>query len=202
MAPNKSRRNKRSSSIANQIQKYIRKHAERKFFEHVESAVVNITWTISPCSQPIIQGITGGARVGDNITYAALRMVGRVTANASASVSNFRIVVVLDKMNDGIVPLYTDLFLSNGIDATYSPEQIKSKRFTILHDESYALNTAGIACHMWNRVIRMNQTATFNDATNVTAANGKNSMWIFYITDNSVNKPSLNCNFQMEFTDI
>lgn len=193
---------KRNPSVALQVQKYLRKHAERKFFEHALSTLVDVTWGIDAVSQPIIQSITGGGRIGDSITYVNLRIVGRITANATASVCNFRLVVVLDKMNNGVAPVYTDLMLDNSIDSTYDVEQIKTKRFTILLDKSYALNTAGVAAHMWNQTIRLNQTAFYLGATNATASNGKNSMWAFYVSDNSANKASLNCNFQIEFTDV
>jgi hypothetical protein len=191
----------RGNNIGPQIQKYLRKHAERKFFETVASQLINITWDIIPLSQNIIQGISGGQRVGDNITYVMLRNVGRITANSTASVCNVRYVIVLDKMNDSVAPVYSDLFLTNAMDSTYSPEQIKAKRFTILMDKSYALNTAGVAAHMFNLKIPLNQTATFNAATSTTAANGKNSMWLFVIADNGANKASLNSNFSIEFID-
>jgi len=197
----KAKRGGNSQSVAAQIRKYIRDRFEHKFFETVVSQLVDITWDIVPISQLIIQGITGAQRIGDNISYIMLRVVGRLTANTTANVCNTRFVLVLDKMNDSVAPAYSDLFLTNGLDSTYSPEQIKSKRFTILIDKSYALNTNGIAAHMFNLTMPLNQTASYNGATSATASNGKNSMWLFVIADNGANKCSINCNFSIEFID-
>lgn len=196
------RRSKKKSSVPQQIQKYLRKNAERKFFDTTVSSAVDITWDVTTLSQTIVQGIGGGQRIGDNITYVALTMIGRFTINPAAAVSNCRMVVVLDKMNDGIAPIYSDLFINNGIDSTYSVQQIKEKRFTILLDKSYALNLQGIAAHMFNHRMPLNQKVEYNATTSVVGANGKNSMWIFYINDNGANKPSLNIDYQIEFTDF
>lgn len=190
-----------NQSVGLQIQRYIRKHAEHKFFENIVSNIIDITWNISPVTSGIVQGISGSQRIGDNITYLCLRLVGRITVNPTASFSNTRLVIVLDKMNDGTVPNFSDLFLNNGIDSTYSPEQIKAKRFTILKDQIFCLNTQGIGAYAINEIIKLNQVASYNGTTNTTSANGKNSMWCFVINDNGTNKPSINLNFQVEFMD-
>jgi len=196
------RRTKARQSVSSQIRDYIRKTAEHKFFEVTVSQLLDTPWTIVPLSQGITQGTLGTQRVGDNITYYALRTVGRLTASSTASTANIRFVVALDKMNDSVAPIYSDLFTVNSMDATYSTEQIKAKRFTILTDKTYALNTAGIAGHMFNMKQMLNQVASYNGITSATASNGKNSMWLFVCNDNGTNKPSINCNFQLEFTDL
>jgi len=204
MAPRRiSKKNKKSANhIGQQIQKYLRKHAERKFFDTTVSSAVDITWDITTMSQTIVQGIGGGQRIGDNITYVNLTMIGRFTINPAAITSDCRMVVVLDKMNVGVAPVYSDLFINNGVDSTYSVQQIKEKRFNILYDKSFPLNINGIAAHMFHKKIKLNQTVEYNATTNVVGANGKNSMWIFYINDNGASKPSLNIDFQIEYTDV
>lgn len=196
------RKSRSNTSVATQVQKYLLKHAEHKFHSVTVSSAFATTWTVSGITQSLVQGISGTERIGDNIRYFCVRQFGRVTVNTTASFANCRVILVLDKMSDSVAPVVGDLLNSNTVDSTYSAEQIKSKRFTILFDESYALNTQGVGAHMFNRTLNMNQTATYNGITNAVASNGKNSMWLFYVNDNGANVPSMNCNFQVEFTDL
>lgn len=205
MAPKRARvvLRRKQPSVGLQIQRYLRKHAERKFFDSTVSQTTNTTWDVNALSQPIVQGVGGGNRIGDNITYTSLLVKGRYQINplAAASGTNMRLVIVLDKMNDGIAPIFSDLFVNNGMDSTYSPQQIKEKRFTILHDKVSNVAVGGITTITMNLRIALRQTAAYNATTNVVGANGKNSMWLFSAADDA-NKPSLNMNFQIEFTDI
>lgn len=192
----------RRSQVAQEFVKLLRRKSEPKFYDSTISATVGNTYGVYALSQPIVQGIGGGQRVGDNISYLDLTMIYRVDINLNTTiVNNIRIIVFLDKMNDGVVPVVSDLLVNATITSTYSPQQIKEKRFTILHDAIHNVAIGGITSISERRKITLNQVCSYLAATNVNGANGKNSMWAFLIGTDGTNMSSFNMDFQIRFID-
>lgn len=184
------------------VHRYMRRRAEHKFFDSTVSETIGTTLDINAISQPIIQGTGGGQRTGDNITYIDLTMVYRIDINSAATTTDVRLIVVLDKQNNGVAPVIGDLLVNSNLTATYSAQQIKAKRFTILLDEIYNVTTGGIAAVTKRKVIPLNATAAYNGTTDATASNGKNSMWMFAVSTDNTNKPGFNMDYQIRFTDF
>lgn len=189
-------------AMNNVVNRYMRRRAEHKFFDSTVSETIGTTFDVNAITQPIIQGIGGGQRTGDNITYLDLTMVYRIDINSSATTTDIRLVVVLDKQNNGVAPISSDLFVNSGLTATYSAQQIKAKRFTILLDEIYNVTAGGIAAITKKKVIPLNATAAYLGTTDAAASNGKNSMWMFSVSTDNTNKPGFNMDYQVRFVDF
>lgn len=205
MAPKRSKilvNSRKRSSVAAEVERVLRRRAERKFFDSTVGVNVGTTYSVLALSQSIVQGTGGGQRIGDNISYLRLHCSFRVDCNITATVNDLRIIVVLDKMNNGVAPVVGDLLIGTSLTSTYSAAQIKEKRFTILYDKLANVTTGGRSSFMQQRVIPLNQTASYLGTTNVVGANGKNSMWIFLVSDNNTNQPGFNMDFQIEYTDL
>lgn len=192
-----------SSQVGTMISKALRRSVEPKFYDSVVSSTIGSGGTFFALSQPIIQGITGSQRIGDNIHLQRLQMNYRLDLNvANTQLSDtLRVVVVLDKMNDGVAPTGADLFTTATVTSPYSPEQIKSKRFTILYDKLDFVAIGGKNVLTVQKSIALNQVCTFQAATSVTAANGRNSMWVYCIGTSNTFPASFNMDFQVIFGD-
>lgn len=198
---NKKKNRSNKANMRVEIQRYMRRNAEHKFFDSTVASAVGTGYNILALSQPIIQGVGGGARVGDNITYIDLTMIYRIDIG-NGSNTDVRFIVVLDKQNNGVAPVVGDLLVNTGFTSTYSAQQIKEKRFNILWDVVYNVTSGGVGGITKKVVIPLVQKAEFNDPTNVVGANGKNSMWLFMVSTDNTNKPGFNMDFQIRFTDF
>lgn len=189
-------------SVQRQIDRALSRRAERKFFDSTVSSLIGVSYGVFALSQPIIQGIGGGQRIGDNIEYRNLYASFRVDINVAALATDIRIIIVLDKMNVGIAPVIGDFLVNTGLTSTYSALQIKEKRFTIVYDKLANITLGGVSSFMVQKVFNLRQKVTYSATTNVVGANGKNSMWLFVVSDQGVNLPGFNMDFQIEFTDL
>lgn len=197
------RKNLNSNEVGRMIYRALRKSVEHKFFDSVVASTIGSGGTFFALTQAIIQGIGGGQRIGDNIALLRLQMNYRINLNiTNTSLSDtIRVVVVLDKMNDGVAPTQADLMSLNTVTSPYSPEQIKSKRFTILFDKIDFVALGGKDIVVNQRSINLNGNTTYQGATSTTAANGKNSMWVYCIGTSNSFPAAFNMDFQVIFGD-
>lgn len=197
----RSRPTNRNLNISRIVQRAIIRQSEQKFFDSTVSRSVGSSYTVNALTQDIIQGIGGGSRVGDNIRYKSLNINFRFDNNSSSPVNDVRVVIVLDKFNVGVAPVPSDLFVNTNLTATYSAQQLKSKRFTILFDKMFSLNNAGDSSAVVQKTIMLNQVASYNNVASTTNANGKNSMWLFMVGADNTNQAGMNGDFMVLFTD-
>jgi len=203
VATRKKLRGGNNQSIASIVHKIIRNEAENKLIDDTISLTNGTTPGISSLSQVIIQGTGGAQRIGDNIRWKALNYCFRIETNTLTTNSCVvRVLIVLDKFNVGVAPTITDVLVTSSIQSVYSTEQVKSKRFTILHDKMYGLSQGGPANVVVQRKHKLDAISFYNGTTNVVGANGKNSIWLWQWSTDNTNPPSFNMEFQLNWTDV
>lgn len=189
------------SQISNMIMRAIDRRAEHKYIDTVVGVNVGTGWNINAITQGIVQGLLGSMRIGDNIRLLRVTMNARYDVGAGTA-TDIRVVLVLDKMNVGVAPVYTDLFVNTNITSAYSVQQIKEKRFTILYDKLSFVNNVGRNSLIIQKSIPLNHLVEYNATAGSAGDNGKNSMWLFLLSTDNTNKPGFNSDLQVEYTDI
>jgi hypothetical protein len=191
------------SSVKRMVRDMIRSVEEVKFFNTTVAATTSLTPTIYALTQPIVQGIGGGQRIGDEILLKEILLRFRLDINqANTALTNVvRFIIFSDNMADGAFPLYTDLLTSTGVTSLYSYQVVKTKRFKIYLDQISGLNLNGEGVKVFSRQLKVHAPVFFNDGTNASTANGKGSLFIMVWTDVSGNFPALNGDIEMRFTD-
>lgn len=191
------------SDIKKMVRSMIEAGRELKFYNTTVSATLTSTPTVYAITQPIVQGIGGGQRVGDDILMKKILFKFRADMNQSNTVlSNaFRFILFTDQMNVGAFPLQTELLTGSNVTDLYALEMIKEKRFKILHDKVYELSLNGTAGISFEKTIKLSHPIYYNDSANTAAANGRGSIWLMLWDNLGANHVGLNGSIEVRYTD-
>jgi hypothetical protein len=194
----------RNQNISRMIQRALDRNLELKVTDFVIGQSTGTTPTFLALTQPIVEGIVGTQRIGDNIRLkkVSLRFFVTVSNSSVNRTTQFRFILFLDKQNVGVLPTIGEL-LANGADLTsgYSTEQIKEKRFHILYDRDQVLSLTGPSGVSVQKEFRLNNTVYYRGTTNAVASNGKNSLYCCFFSDDNTFPPSINANVEILYTD-
>ncbi len=185
----------------NEIRQLI--NIETKILETTQSSnAFDTSGTIYPVSQ-IVQGLDYLNRVGDSIKLQSITFNYRIFKNTTATSSVVRILLVRDLDCQGATPSVGDVLQSVGTaTAPLTPHDwLNRKRFTVLYDRLATVNSTGDSSF----------TGVFNTAHEGhilylgTAANaasqGKGSMFVVCVSDETTNTPTIAFYSRLEFTD-
>lgn len=154
--------------------------------------------TVTPISQGVIQGDTANSRDGNQMFLHQLIFRHNLLAGTFATTQ--RVLVVVDTMADSAAPIVTDVLATANYLDGLNIANAQEKRFHVLHDEYVMASTTGnnFSCtHAWK--LRVNRKVTYNAATNITAANGRNALFVVFISDNAL--ATYSGSFELLFTD-
>lgn len=195
---------KRTAVGLNEIRKLI--NIEYKFIDvNSTSTGYNTTATIAPLSQ-IAQGLTSITRVGDSFRLQTIEVRGRVFAAAAATNSVVRIIIFRDLDNDGVLPPATELMEIDSVNsAPLSPFKFNRKgRFSILYDQmmtTQSILATGVSSKEFVYKANLSGHVQFLGTTAASASNGKGSVYIYIVSDESANTPTVAYYSRITFTD-
>ncbi len=139
--------------------------------------------TVSPVTQGVEQGDGSGQRDGAQLLLKGVLVRHTLYCNTGISVVQ-RVIVFVDRMNDGATPAVTDVLNTASFLSPYSIQTVQAKRFKILHDECVVSTTTGsngANVHFWR--FKQDMKVSFNGTTNVAASNGRNAVFVLFIGD-------------------
>ncbi len=176
----------------------IDRQLEHKRFVVTSTGLTTTTaGTISPVTQGVIQGDAGNTRDGNQILLQEFVFRHQLIASVSCAQ---RVIVFSDTMADGATPAIADVLDSASYLTGYNIANMQERRFHIFHDEIVMSSTNASNAdnvHVWR--LRINRKVTYNAATNVSGANGKNAVFVLFISDSVVSTYGLS--FELKFTD-
>ncbi len=155
--------------------------------------------TVTPVTQGVIQGDTGSTRDGNQIFLKELVFRHFLTAVTLAVTQ--RVIVFIDTMADAATPVVLDVLDTASFITGYNVPNTQERRFKIIHDEMVVASVTGSnfqVDHTWR--FKINKKITYQAATNISGANGKNAMFVLFISD-GVNG-SYAGSFELVFTDM
>jgi hypothetical protein len=195
---------KRTAYGLNEIRKLI--NIETKFLDtNTTSYTVTTTGSMQPISQ-IAQGLTSANRVGDSIRIQHIELRGRVTVSTAATNSLVRVMLVRDLDGYGTAPTVADVLEVNAsVGAPLSPERFqKRERFSILFDELIAVQSAtssGCSSVPFTFMTTHQGHILYLGTTAASASDGKGSIYLVAVSDETVNTPTVAFVSRILFTD-
>lgn len=190
-------------AISRIVRRQLRRTAEHKqFVQTVANTTSSLTGQVQAISQGIIEGDEANQRSGRQITVVGLDL--RLTTNMPvlAVTGNLRFILFMDTMNTGVVPAPIDILNTLAVVSAYSITQFQEKRFRILHDEILPFVAGGADQQQTRHVIKtVNTKVSYLLPNSATAANGRNSVFALFITDNAVS-PIYNYDIAVQYLDM
>ncbi len=152
------------------------------------------------------QGDETNERVGRKVHIESISIRGTVFKNAASIFSRIRFVVVRDNLGSTTAPVAGDLFgsVSDMFDNKHQLVNEQAlKRFTILWDKFIILNEnfdGQVTCKAINFKKKLNHNMLFTGAASTDE--GKNSIWMFSISDEASNTPVVNADCRITYSDL
>ncbi len=158
-------------------------------------------WEITRLSTPAI-GDAGNSRDGDVVNSVGLELNGHIFMSSSATQTSVRIVILMDKENDGVEPVVTDVFVDDTPFSLYNANSKTRKRYRILSDREFSYSITGSQHGTYKQKIKLRGKQYFSSVvTDADTAAGRNSLWAFICHNESVNEPAMTIDCRYKFRD-
>lgn len=151
----------------------------------------------------ISAGDDGFNRQGLKVNAKSLYIQGTIQADPTASLgTSFRVIVFMDKQNQGIDPTISNLLPNTGTQyAVISPlQQDFSVRYKILYNENFTFdNYKGNIANI-KKYIKLNDILNFTNPTSTGIY--KNAIYVVCISDRTTNVPDMAFSSRIGFYDM
>lgn len=164
---------------------------------------VNQSLSTTPGNQllaNIAQGDGDGARTGNSILVKGISYNGTISIHPSASISQVRLVVVMDKQQIGDTgPGFGDIYDTgtNLVQSLMNPTTLG--RFTVLMDKQFYLAQGSRESYTCKGFIPLKNHIRYNGAN--TTDIQKNGIYLFYLSNEATNTPSLVSTWRLFYHD-
>ncbi len=176
---------------------------------NIEYKSIRVTLPTAPTNTPVITPVSAPAqgddfddRQGRKIKLFSYRLKGRVTVNASATGSFYRVVILRDNNGSTTRPVITDVYpdaaaFNGGIMPLDDPQT--NARFSILSDNLYPLSISGVNIRPINIYKKLSSHVYFTG----TGANdeGKGMLYMITSSNEATNTPSVLVDIVTKFID-
>lgn len=193
---------KRTAYGLNEIRKLV--NVEEKVIEvDSASATFNTNGTIYSLST-IVQGTNFNERIGNSIKLQSIDVRYRIFMNTTSGNTVVRVIIFRDLDGYGTAPTVTDV-LAQGVGSTTAPlamhDFLNRKRFSYLYDYVDTLSPQGERGFATEVHIPHEGHILYLGSTAAAASNGKGSLYMLVISDESTNTPSVAFQSRVVFTD-
>lgn len=174
-------------------------NVEKKFADYTFSAAVSSTENFQLVNG-LQQGDTASTREGQSIKIYSLYVRFYMTINASATTTQIRIFVLMDKQPNGAVPTSGDLLQSNT--NILSPLLMGyGSRFKIFMDKVYRLDTNKLNLTI-KKFFKFRFHTKYGSGNAGTVADiTKNSLYIMMVSDQATNTPNIDFWARLRYID-
>ncbi len=169
------------------------------------------TATIARLSTPAIATTLSSddVRDGNVVLSKSLFLYGRVDSNVSSSSTTFRLIVFIDKQNNGVAPGVGDILDGSSTIDDFNPVFLADlrKRFTILLDRRWRLTNDVDANTASGKILinfkkKLSGKQYFAGVADNDAAAGRNSIWSLTISNEASNTPVAVISSRYVYQDI
>lgn len=187
----------RALSIAQGVRSII--NSEKKTYtSQVLNGTQSTTATIVELSG-ISQGDDYFNRDGRSILAKSLEVSGWLYMNNSATTTAIRIIIFKDNNADGSDPTALDVLQTSNTYSLRNPDPHQMKRFHIMLDKLYLLDTAKSRMAKFDYFKNLNHHIKYAGTTGNVSNEG--SLWALLISNEPVNQPTLNLTSRIRFYD-
>jgi hypothetical protein len=165
---------------------------EKKYNDNAYSGTLTTSGSVSFWTENIAQGDSSSTRDGAQIELIMLKLYYSFTL-ATTLTATARIIVFIDTMNEGTVPVVTDILTSASVSSNYTRDVEIVKRYHILYDQSHSLTLGATTSTIIKyQKIRCRRILSYNGTTVAAGSNGKNAVFTLRITNESSNNLAYN----------
>ncbi len=177
-------------------------NVEFKENETYFSATVPSTPRIDLLTQ-IAQGDTKENRQGNSVRAKSLSLKMRMSKNAAATATIVRVLIVQDKVSNGVVPITADLFDTSSAPAYMAPYNSDNagNRFKFLRDKTYILSDGGGELRLQRLFNKLNHHVKWNGTTGVQAQCQTGHLYLITISSESTNVPNIEADVMLRYVD-
>ncbi len=181
---------KKALAVARQVKGML--NTERNFLDRqLTNSAVSTTGQLFSVIL-MAQGDTSNLRQGDQVKLVHIRYDATYKIHASATQSNLRIIIFVDKQANGALPtvanLLTDVTASDGIVSGYNPDN--KYRFRVLYDKVVQLDQAGKQSGRRSFRKKLNLRIRYGtNAGDITDLNSTNLLFLI-LSDEATNTPT------------
>jgi len=137
----------------------------------------------------VAQGDSNESRDGSSVKMLSLYIKGYVNINSSTSRSIVRLVVIHDKVPDGVAPNASEVFDANDVNAMYNTEYMGTK-YTILCDKTYSVSDGGNNNRPFKIYKKLNNKIRFSGTGSAITDISQGALWLYVISDEATNTPT------------
>ncbi len=149
----------------------------------------------------IDQGDTSSTRGGNRIKVKSLYLFGNVRMNASATQTQYRILIIQDKHGTGTAPTVDDI-IADASAMPYSAStalQDDMRRFNILYDKLYNISSSSNQLLNLKYYKRVDIPVIYRGTSGTDE--GDNQFYVIQISNESTNTPIANWDFRVRYLD-
>ncbi len=182
----------------NYLRRFI--NTETNYTDAVQNAQASNTTANFNLINGLSLGDTATTRTGQSVKCVKIDLNFSVIGNQSGTSITGRILVVMDHQSNGAIFLIGDLL--NATTPTSMFVVGNQMRFSVLFDESYAININGNFAFTQRKLINCQSHTEFNTGNAGTVADiNTNSIYLIHFSDQGVNTPTINWYTRYWFVD-
>lgn len=175
-------------------------NAEKNYFDSNDSTSPTYNGTLYKVLD-MAQGTDVLQRIGNSILVKSIYLNASCAINASATKSLVRIVIFVDKMNQGSDPAVSDIIsvTGNGF-APICPLNVDhTSRYRILLDQKFALSNNGVQYRTYKKYLKTKFHAKFTGSASTDVY--KNQVYLLLVSDENTNAPLVNTCVRIGYYD-
>lgn len=149
----------------------------------------------------LVQGTSATTRLGQSIKMISVYPNIFWTINAAATTTYCRMIIFIDKQPNGAAPIQSDIL--SAVNSVLAPMNVgNSKRFKILMDKRLQLSINGNEIVKYKRFRKLATHTEYNTGnTGGIADIQTNSIYLYHMSDQTVNAPTFSYNVRLRFID-
>ncbi len=173
-------------------------NAEKKLFDNSLSLQPSTSGAVQSMVD-ITQGLDRNNRIGRSIKVKSIQLRGRITQHATAAQTTIRLIFFTDGAFTGTPPTAAQLMVSDDINSLRDGSSENLKRFKILSDRMYQLSDVGKLAVNLKWFKKMDLRVIFTDVD--TSDEGPGSIWLYHVSDEATNVPTLTADVRIRYYD-
>lgn len=176
---------------------------------NVEKKFINFASTINPDSVTgtfnslslLAQGTGPSQRVGTSIKPHKLHVNIKMAINSSATHTSIRAILFIDKESNGSTPVIADILGGSAtIMSNYNHQE--ASRFITLKDKTFNLSSQGRNEAYFKIYKQFTNIHIHYDGSTATVTDIQdNAFWLFFVSDEATNTPTVNFEAQFIYID-
>lgn len=170
---------------------------EQKITDIYQSLTPDSTTGSVYCLTALGQGDTESTRSGNTVLFHSLYIKMALTPHASATGTFIRYMLVVDKASDSASPVSTDIL--ENVDITGFLKHVNSQRFGVIRDKVYHVSPDGKDTAFIRDYVPLNMKVHYDGTTS--SDNFNNGVYIFLLSNEPTNTPTVNLRARKKFYD-